>query len=157
MDIGIFILVAGISVVIGTWMGCLIGGFLLRAAIALYNKVSTPATRISEPRLRTAMGIIFATSCANIIVSLAINFLVGQVFESEGINTKQLWWFAQVVAAPVSVAIMTAMLAAMLPTTVGRAFQVTLCYMLVAIVIIVPPLLALGLFLVREFHLQSLF
>jgi hypothetical protein len=42
---------------------------------------------------------------------------------------------AQLISFPVSLLIMAAMLAGMLPTTFGRAILVTLCYMLIVLLV----------------------
>jgi hypothetical protein len=123
------------ALVIGVAVQTLIGAVFLRAAVALYNKLAggtSSPTSVPEPALGKAMWITFATSLAQFIVSSLIGLGTG-AGAAAGARGQGVDMVAQLISFPVSLLIMVEMLSARLPTTFGRAFLVTLCYMLVAL------------------------
>jgi hypothetical protein len=116
--------------VIGIPMGALIGAVFLRAAVALYNTMAGGALSpgsVPEPAFGKALGITLVGS----LVSGVVNFIGFATGVSKGVDLVVL-----LIAGPVSLLIMAAMLSALLPTTFGRAILVALCYALVAIVVL---------------------
>jgi hypothetical protein len=129
--IGVLLCALAIFVAVGT----LIGAVFLRAAVALYNKLAggtSSASSVPEPALGKAMWITFATSLAQFIVSSLIGLGIG-AGAAAGARGQGLDMVAQLISFPVSLLIMVEMLSARLPTTFRRAFLVTLCYLLVAL------------------------
>ncbi len=125
------------ALVIGVAFETLIGAVCLRAAVALYNKMiggaSSPSS-VPEPAFGKAMWITFAISVMQMIVGLII---IGLFFRGDGAGARGRFvdLVAQLSFFPVSLLIMVQMLSTRLPTTLGRAFLVTLCYMVICIIV----------------------
>ncbi len=133
ISMGVMLGVLAVVVAIRT----VIGAFFLRAAIALHNRVvslhdkivgDSSSDSVPEPPLKKAMGVIFATSLAQIVAGYVINVVVGG--DKGGIV------FEPLVFIPVGFLIMAHMLSVRLPTSFGRGLLVTLCYMLVELVVV---------------------
>ena len=117
------------ALVIGVAVGTLIGAVFLRAAVALYNKLaggaSSPSS-VPEPAYGKAMSIIFAISLAQIVGGYVIGVTAGTWGQRAEV-------VAGVIFFAVSLLVMVEMLSTRLPTTFGRAFLVTLCYLLLTL------------------------
>jgi hypothetical protein len=119
------------ALVVGVAVGTLIGAVILRAAVALYNKLAGVASSpysVPKPALGKAMTITFAIS----LVQMVAGLLITGLFRGNGAVDV----VAQLISFPVSLLIMVEMLSTRLPTTLGRAFLVTLCYMLVVLLVV---------------------
>jgi hypothetical protein len=144
----VFLLCSG---AIGLLLATLIGGVLLRAACALYNKFvggrKTPYS-VPEPEMGKAMGIIFVTELVNWILGLAIGFAIGAGSFAAGLGEMETKIIAQMVSFPFSLLVLAGMSSSMLPTTFGRGLLVALCYLLVVVfVAVVLGVIFGGLFL----------
>lgn len=126
------------ALVIGVLVGTLIGAVCLRAAIALYNKMaggaSSPSS-VPEPAFGKAMWIIFAISLAQFVLGSLIVLCTGAAATGPGAREQAFNGVVQLISIPVSLLIMAGLLSARLPTTFGRAFLVTLCYVLVELLV----------------------
>jgi hypothetical protein len=134
MPEGVVIGILLCALVIGVAVETLIGAVILRAAVALCNKLEggdlSPRS-VPEPAFGKAMGIIFATSVARVIVGLLIDGLFMDGAAAAGTGGM----VAQLISFPVSLLIMAEMLSTRLPTTFGGAILVTLCYVLVSLLV----------------------
>jgi hypothetical protein len=133
-------------------LGTVIGAVCLRAACALYNKLAgdegSPSS-VPIPLLGKAMGITFVTTLVTAVARLVIGFLVGAGSAGAGASERDLAVIAQLLSLPVSLLVMAGMTSALLPTTFARGFLVALCYLLVALfVVVVLAVIFGGLFLV---------
>lgn len=125
-----------VGLVIGLAIGAVIGGIMLRAGVWLYNKLAggpDSPRAVPEPPLGKAMGIAVLTGIVNAIAGFVIGLAIGAFARSSGVDTSGAVGPAQLVALPVGIVITISMLSAMLPTTVGRAFLVMLCQLLILI------------------------
>ena len=118
-------------------IGGLIGAVILRAAVALTNKVTGGA--VPDP----SFGKAFAMSIIAMIVNQVIQ--IALVFALSGTGNAQL--IAQAIAIPVSFLVLAGVATSMLPTSFGRACLVALFYWLIgiAIVVVIAVLFALVL------------
>jgi hypothetical protein len=126
------------ALVIVVAVGTLIGAVVLRAAVALYNKLAGGASSpgsVPEPAFGKAMWITFATSLAQMVVGVLIGLVTGAGETGPGARGQGVDVVAQVFSFLVSLLLMARMLSAMLPTTFGRALLVTLCYVLVVLLV----------------------
>jgi hypothetical protein len=143
------------SLAFGVVLGTLIGGVILRAACALYNKLAggkRSPTSVPEPLLGKAMGITFVTTLVNAIAGVTIGILIGAGGVAAGADQRWTAAMVQLLAFPVSLLVMAGMNAALLPTTVARGLLVALCYLLVVLfVVAVLGAIFGGLFLLASF------
>lgn len=119
-------------------IGSIVGLFLLRGAVSLYNKLvggAGSARAIPEPSFGKALGIAFVTNLANVVAGLIAGFLLAAVGAVAGMGRSGVNLTAQLIALPLSALVMAGMLSIALPTSLRRAIAVTLCYFLIAIVI----------------------
>lgn len=134
VNVGALLVFVCVSVAIGT----LVGAILLRAAIGLYNKLfggKRRSTRVPEPPLPTAILITFVTSVVNVGVAFVIGFATGIGAAATGVGGKGASLVAQSIALPISVLVMAGLLAAMLPTSIGRAMVVVALQAAIALAI----------------------
>jgi hypothetical protein len=127
------------ALVVGVAVGTLIGAVFLRAAIALYKKLTGGASSpwsVPEPDLGSAMWITFAASLAQMVVGALIGAAVGSGTSSPGARGQGHDLVAQLISFPVGLLVMAAVLSAKLPTTFGRAILVTLCYVLITLLVV---------------------
>ena len=126
------------AVVIGVAVETLIGAVILRAAVALCNKLEggdlSPRS-VPEPAFGKAMWITFATSLAQMVVGSFIVLGTGGGATAAGARGQGVDEVAQLISFPVSLLIMAEMLSTRLPTTFGGAILVTLCYVLVSLLV----------------------
>jgi hypothetical protein len=123
------------ALAIGLALGTLIGAVLLRAAVALYNKMAGGASSpgsVPQPAFGKAMWISFDIWVAQLIVGLFIGALTGPRAtvpraDEKGVNVDGL-----LIPVLIGLFIQVAILSAKLPTTFGRAILVTLCDLLIA-------------------------
>jgi hypothetical protein len=125
------------ALVIGVAIETFIGAVILRAAVSLYNKmagVASSPSGVPEPAFGKAMSITFAISVMQMIAGLIITGL----FRGDGAGARGRFvdLVAQLICFPVSLLIMVQMLSTRLPTTLGRAFLVTFCYMLIVMLVV---------------------
>lgn len=129
--------IAGLA--IGLVIGTFIGAVILRAAVSLYNKLAGGAgspNAVAEPSMDRAALTVFLASLANVIVGFFLGMAIGAASGAAGTPGEGATVIAQVAALPISVLVMAAILSVMLPTTFWRAILVTLCYALVAALIV---------------------
>jgi hypothetical protein len=116
-----------------------IGAVVLRAAIRLYNTitgVTHSTSAVPEPDFANAIAMALLSTVATVftayMVALADENAAGTAeARGSGINLT-----AQLTTLPISVLAMTVILCVMLPTTLLRAFVVTLGYLLIAATIV---------------------
>jgi hypothetical protein len=132
-----------VAMLIGILIFTLIGAVMLRAAIALYNLMaggSGSPSSVPEPPMGKAMGITLVTA----IVNYAVQYVIKQVgLQAPGGLNALLFFMALSFVA--SLIVMAIMLTTMLPTSVGRAILVTLCYLLVCIILAAAIIAVLAL------------
>jgi hypothetical protein len=128
------------ALVVGLAIETLLGAVLLRAAVALYNKMAGGASSpgsVPEPAFGKAMWVIFASTVLQLVVGgLFIGISTGAEPVAAGAGGKGVDVVAQLISFPVGLLIMAAVLSAKLPTTFGRAILVTLCYLLLALLVV---------------------
>jgi hypothetical protein len=122
-----------IGAIIGMAIFALIGAIILRAAISLYNRMTSNS--VPEPSFGSAYLIVFAAGIVNAIVQFAMGFMLGMTGAAGGDDTTTGNVIVQLIGIPVSLVVMAAMISSMLPTTFGRAFLITLLYLLIGIAI----------------------
>jgi hypothetical protein len=130
----IFAIALAVVIAIAT----LLGAVILRGAVALYNKLAgrNSAYRVPEPSFAEALQIVFVTTLAQ----LAAAFFIGQFTETGlvvaaahrgGIDAG-----VPLISFVVNQIILIVLLWLMLPTTLGRAIMVTLCYLLIVAIVL---------------------
>jgi hypothetical protein len=120
-----------------------IGGIVLRAAISLFNSLIGKKSRsgaMSEPSLGKAIGITLATVIVNAGLGLVVGALLGGGTQLAGQGPGYPKFVAGTVSSVLAILSMVVMLASLLPTSLLRAFVVTLFNYLICF--------AIGLFLV---------
>jgi hypothetical protein len=131
--IGVLLGVLAIVIVIRT----LVGAVILRAAVAIFNKLAAGASSpssVPEPAYGKAMWIIFAASLAQMVVGALIS--LRGAGEAAGARGQDVDSVPLLIAIPVNLLIMAGVLSGKLPTTFGRSFLVTLCYTLVETLVV---------------------
>jgi hypothetical protein len=128
---------AGVLIALGVILviSTLVGAIILRAAVSLCNTMTGGArsrSAVPEPSLGQAMAITFFTSLVNAVVG----FVVGLARAEANPKGGGVDLTAQLATIPVSMFVMTCMVAALLPTTFGRAILVTVCHFLIAAIIV---------------------
>ncbi len=125
-----FLCGVGVSLFIGT----LIGGAILMGSCKLFNvMVYKPVSRngVPVPEMDQAMGIVFAA----ILVSIATVFGIRVAFGASLLEgTTNLNNITQPISIAVNYCVVTGLLAAMLPTSPGRAALVALLYSAIGLV-----------------------
>jgi hypothetical protein len=127
------------SLVVGLAIGTLIGAVILRAAISLYNALvggRDSSSSVPEPDFSRACVITFVTTLVQWGVGFVLALVMGAGVEA-GAEQERVNWTQQLIAAPVSLIVMAALLSSMLPTTFGRALLVSICYWVVVILIVI--------------------
>jgi hypothetical protein len=119
--------------VVGVAIGTLIGAIILRSAIGLYNLLAGN-DRVPTLRMGHAMLITFVISLINAMVTALI---ARAGVAGAGFEDRDLALVNQLIGIPVSLVIMAGMLSMLLPTTIGRAFLVTLCHAIIMFVLVV--------------------
>jgi hypothetical protein len=120
--------------VVGLLIWTLIGAILLRVAVSLYNWMARGSelfNGVPKPASAKAVGITFVINLVNAVVSFGV-----VAFGAGRTNIPGVAVAAQLLFFPISLLIMAAMLAAMLPTTFGRAMLVALCYFLIVLLVL---------------------
>ena len=119
----------------GLVLVALVGGVILRAACALFNKfVSDPAARVAEPNFLPAAGIVIAAALVNMVVGFTVGFVIGAGFGPDNLQAAQ--YVSSAIALPLSILVMAALLSAMLPTTFLRGLAIAGLYLLIALAIV---------------------
>jgi hypothetical protein len=119
-----------------------IGGLILRASISLFNKLfakNSGGGAILEPSIGKAIGITLATIIVNAGAGLLIGTLLGGEAQLAGRGPSYPKFAAGTVSSVLAILSMVVMLALLLPTSLVRAFVVTLFNYLIC--------LAIGMFL----------
>jgi hypothetical protein len=148
------------ALVIGIPIGTLIGAVILRAAIALYNKMAGGASSpsgVPMPAFGKAMWISFAICFAQIVVGFLIVAVTSPRATASGTGENEVNVVAELISFPVSLLIMVAILSSKLPTTFGRAILVTLCYMLVTLCYMLISILIVGVLVAVAFILLGVY
>jgi hypothetical protein len=114
----------------------LLGALLLRAAVALYNRLAGGISDgVPTPSFWVAIQIMFAAYLAQ----LAAGFFIEQIADSGRVvvvGGNKVHTRLQLIPVFVNLIILTIMLWLLLPTTFARAIMVTLCYMLVVALVV---------------------
>jgi hypothetical protein len=134
-------IIAGlIGLVVAVTIAGLVTAAVFRAAIAFYNKMVGGAGSVSsvpEPSFGKMLGIAFAAILVNGVVGSIVSSSVVGGAAIGGMNGKEVELFAKLISLPFNLLAMAGVLSSMLPTTFGRAFLVTLCYLLICFLIFV--------------------
>ena len=119
-------------------IGTVIGAVILRAAVALYNKLAggSISSSVPEPEFGKAMGITFVSSLIQLVVGFVLGLAGAAGAAASQADAKTANIVVQLISFPISLLVMAGLLTAMLPTTFPRALLVTLCYMLVVVFIV---------------------
>src|SRR6516164_7137354 len=128
------------TLAIGLALGTLIGAVLLRAAVALYNKMAGGASSpfgVPEPVFGKAMWISFDICVAQLVVGLFIGVLTGTGTRATVLRPDEKGVDVVGLLIPVLIGLFSqvAILSAKLPTTFGRAIVVTLCELLIVMLV----------------------
>jgi hypothetical protein len=126
-----------VVIIAAVLIGVAIGAVLLRAAIALYNKMAGGASKpnsVPEPDFGKAMWIIFAVGLINVIAGVGIDQVI---LARMGDTTSEKDVVGMLISIPVHLLIMAVVLTQRLPTAFARAILVTLCYMLISVFVVV--------------------
>ena len=134
-------------------IGTAFGAVLLLAAIALHNKMAGGAGapgRVTTSSFFKALGITFATALINAAVGIGVALAMQATPAVHHLPVGVLGLLPQVVALPLSLFIMAAMLTAMLPTSFGRAVVITLLYLIIAIALtlLIAGVVAVGVLVI---------
>jgi hypothetical protein len=128
MDSGDFLTGLLIKFALTVTIGTVIGAIVLRAACWLYNKIAGDATdsaSVREPSFGGAMAITFVTMLANFTTDLLLLFY-GKAAEMSYLKVS-------LISASISFVVASVMIAALLPTTFGRAMAVVILQLLIGI------------------------
>ena len=144
-----------IGALITALIGTVVQAVILRAAVAMYNRLSgankpteydeegIPYAKsadafegVPEPSMPQAMGICFAVVMINTVVGF-----VARVLENEAAFDLGTVLIIRFSGAALSLFVMAAVLASALPTYFNHAIMVTLCHLLISILIAVPIVL----------------
>jgi hypothetical protein len=90
---------------------------------------------VPEPDFGRAWLISFVTIMANGVVGFAAGMVVGVGGAAAGINSEMAMLFSLVISLPVSFLVASGLLAAMLPTSIGRAMIVALLYLAISLMV----------------------
>lgn len=115
--------------------GTLLGPMLLRFAVYLYNKMAglDSCDGVREPEFLKALAITILAA----LIELVSGFLLGGMLgTSAGATQHQAANLARILSIPIGVFALTAFLVMTLPTSFGRAFLVSLLYLVMSIVIV---------------------
>ncbi len=134
-------------------MGTLFGAVLLLAAIALHNKMAGGAGApgsVAAPSFVKALGVAFATGFINAAVGIGVALAVQATPAVQYLPVGCRGLLPHVVALPLSLLIMAAMLTAMLPTSFRRAVVITLLYLIIAIALtlLIAGVVAVGVLVI---------
>jgi hypothetical protein len=106
------------------------------------------AAGVPEPGFSKAWLISFAAILANGVIGFALGLVVGFGGAVAGVDGKLLMLLSLVVSSPVCFLVTAGLLAAMLPTSIGRAMIVTLLYLVISLAIgVVIGIVAVGIML----------
>jgi hypothetical protein len=135
------------ALVVGLLVGIVLGAAILRAACSLYNKLiggrDMPGA-VAEPPFGKAAGIVVVIGLVNLVVGLGLGLAIGIGGAAMGANPQALQVITQLLSLPIGFLVAAGMLAAMLPTTFGRAVVVTLLQYVIVLVIVVGVLVIIG-------------
>jgi hypothetical protein len=144
-DAGTICVLLGLSVVT-VLVVTFIGAVFLRAAVAIYNLLAggaTSASGVPEPRFLKAMGITLNTTLVNAGMGLLIGLAIGAGTIDARAGGNERASIAAFLGFLICVVVMAGTLMVMLPTNLGKALFVTLCYMgIVALFVAVVGVLA---------------
>ncbi|KAA0134289.1 hypothetical protein FYZ48_22170 [Gimesia chilikensis] len=120
-------------------IGLAIGAVILRAAISLFNKFAgfgeDHLSRVPEPEMLKAMGIVFITGLVNWVVGFIIGLFGAVALKEVGQPWAEL--LPALFSLPFSFLVASALLAGLLPTTFVRGMGVAACQYLISILIAV--------------------
>jgi hypothetical protein len=109
-----------------------IHALLLRAAVALYNRIAggSGSWSVPTPSFWIALQVMFVITLAQ----LAIVFFIGQLITSGSVGRTRVGEAGvELIAFVAGVGILTVLLWLMLPTPFARAIMVTLCFLLITL------------------------
>lgn len=130
---GNFLLVAVIFLTVAT----LVGVFMLRIAIAIYNRIASVSNRVPVPGYKRAALITFITVAVQWVGREIVVDLVDLGIAMTGSNERVPDFFVRYVSLPLGFFAMVLLMTALLPTTFVRALLVTLCDWLLTLAIAV--------------------
>jgi hypothetical protein len=114
--------------VIGVAIGTVIAAVVLDLAVVLSNLMLGSPQCIPVPSFAKALQITFINLFANVIIT----FLISKAAAAgAGIGNAENLVVTQLISVPVSLVIMAGLLSEFLPTTLGRAILVIVCYILI--------------------------
>jgi len=124
---------------IGAAIASLIGAVFLPATCALYNKIAhgpqSPRS-VPEPSMSKAMAIMFVVALINEVLAFFIALAIAAIGRASGTYQQNTALMAHLFALPISLLVMSGFLSGMLPTSFGRAFIITLLYLLIVAVVL---------------------
>ncbi len=122
-----------VGLAIGLVIATLISAIILRAAISLFNRMSTD--RVPEPSFGKAMLIVFVAMLVNMILSFLLTAVLGIGGAATNADQQSMGLVVNLISLPLSLLVMAFMVSSMLPTTFGKGFLISLLYLLVAIIV----------------------
>lgn len=131
------------GLVVGVALGTLIGAVILRASCSFFNRLgASSGSSVPEPSFGQAMLITFVTTVVNFAASFVVGMMVGVGGAAAAARGGQaaatgINLLAQAISLPITFLILAGMMAAMLPTSFGKACLVALIYIAIVIVIVV--------------------
>jgi hypothetical protein len=127
-------------IIVAVAVECLIGAVFLRAACALFNRLTggkgSPRS-VPEPPFGDAVRITFVTTLVRAVVVFLIGYLVVLAGAAAGSGERGPTLAAQLLSLPIDIFVMASMNAALLPTTFTRGLLVALCWLLVLLFVVV--------------------
>lgn len=131
------VLVVVLVMAFGLLVSSLIGALLIRAAVTAYNKLSSGDTLkpVAEPSFGKAFAIAILATLVNGTAGFVLGLAVGIWGQSAGMSEQAVKIIAQLLSLPVTVLVMSFVMAGMLPTTFKRGLLITLCYIAIVILL----------------------
>ena len=120
--------------------GMFVGAFVLRAAVALYNKlagVANSSDAVPEPLFGPAMEIVFLATLANCLAGFCVGMFLNIVIRLSTGSGAGAIFYSQIVSLPIGVLVLAGVLKNKLPANYKQAFAITLCYLMIGLVLAV--------------------
>lgn len=116
---------------IGLAIGAVIGGALLKGVCILINAVGGREV-VPNPSFLRSMGIFLATTVLTALVNaMMLKMATGSILPVNAGQPDPRYLMVNVVAIPVNLMIMAALISALLPTTILKAFLVAIVDMVI--------------------------
>jgi hypothetical protein len=126
---------------------------VLKGAIALYNAMvggERSERGVPSPTFGKAFVIVFVTTLLNLAIGVGLLLAANAGASSASARASSdhqrivSMLASQAISYPLGLIIMAGMISSFLPTTLGRAFLVTLCHFLIAVVIVLGLAVGVG-------------